>query len=126
MATLLDWERALENTDGSEDLLLELAEMFIEECPDMMREVHAAVDAGDASALQLAAHTLKGSVRIFAMEPAVEAARRLEEMGASGDLSDAGDGWSALKLEIDRLTAALADKTSQGTASRGTASRGTE
>jgi len=118
MATLLDWERALENTDGSEDLLLELAEMFIAECPEMMREVRSAINAGDASALQLAAHTLKGSVRIFAMATAVEAARRLEEMGASGDLSDADAGWNTLRLEVDRLTAALADKAA-GTASRG-------
>ena len=114
MATLVDWDRALENTDGSEDLLLELAEMFIEECPEMMREVRVAIDAGDAPALQLAAHTLKGSVRIFAMAAAVQAARRLEEVGASGDLSDADDGWSALRQEVDRLTAALADRISQG------------
>jgi HPt (histidine-containing phosphotransfer) domain-containing protein len=113
MATLLDWDRALENTDGSEDLLLELAGMFIEECPEMMRQVRAAIDAGDASALQRAAHTLKGSARIFAMAPAVAAAWRLEAMGADGDLADADEGWNALRLEIDRLTAALADKTSQ-------------
>ncbi|CAN7580281.1 Hpt domain-containing protein [Phenylobacterium sp. LjRoot219] len=113
MATLLDWERALENTDGSEDLLIELAEMFIEECPEMMRAVRTAIDADDAPALQRAAHTLKGSVRIFAMAPAVEAARRLEEMGAAGDLSDADADWNALRLEIDRLTAALAEKTSR-------------
>lgn len=115
MATLLDWERALENTDGSEDLLIELAEMFIEGCPEMMRAVRTAIDADDAPALQRAAHTLKGSVRIFAMAPAVEAARRLEEMGAAGDLSDADADadWNALRLEIDRLTAALAEKTSR-------------
>lgn len=115
MTTLLDWERALENTDGSEDLLIELAEMFIEECPELMSQLRAAIDAGQASELQRAAHTLKGSVRIFATAPAVEAARRLEEMGSAGDLSDAEDGWSTLRLEIDRLTAALADKISQRT-----------
>jgi HPt (histidine-containing phosphotransfer) domain-containing protein len=115
MATLLDWERALENTDGSEELLIELAGMFIEECPEMMRQVRAAIDACDAPALQRAAHTLKGSARIFAMAPAVEAARRLEAMGADEDLSGADDGWNALRLEIDRLTAALADETSQRT-----------
>jgi histidine phosphotransfer protein HptB len=113
MATLLDWERALENTDGSEDLLIELAEMFIEECPEMMRAVRTAIDTRDAPALQRAAHTLKGSVRIFAMASAVEAARRLEEMGASGDLSDSDVDWNALRLEIDRLTAALAEKASR-------------
>lgn len=115
MTTLLDWERALENADGSEELLLELAGLFIEECPEMMRQVRAAIDAGDALALQRTAHSLKGSARIFAMGSATEAAHRLELMGAAGDLSGADDGWGALRLEIDRLTAALADKTSQQT-----------
>jgi HPt (histidine-containing phosphotransfer) domain-containing protein len=113
MAILLNWERALEHADGSEELLLELAGLFIEECPEMMRQVRAAIDAGDTPALQRAAHSLKGSVRIFAMPTATEAARRLEVIGAKGDLSRADDAWTALRLEIDRLTAALADKTSQ-------------
>ncbi|CAN7442589.1 Hpt domain-containing protein [Phenylobacterium sp. LjRoot225] len=115
MATVLDWDRALENVDGSEDLLIELAGLFIEECPEMMRQVRAAIDAGDGLALQRAAHSLKGSARIFATAAATEAARRLEVMGAGGDLSGADGGWNALRLEIDRLTAALADKTSQQT-----------
>ena len=115
MAALLDWERALENADGSEELLIELAGLFIDECPEMMRQVGAAIEAGDALALQRAAHSLKGSVRIFAMATAIEAARRLEIMGAEGDLSGADDGWNALRREIDRLMAALADKTSQQT-----------
>jgi HPt (histidine-containing phosphotransfer) domain-containing protein len=113
MATLLDWDRALENADGSEELLIELAGLFIEECPEMMRQVRAAIDADDAPALQRAAHSLKGSARIFATAPASEAARRLEMIGAAGDLSGAEDGWTALSGEIDRLTAALADKISQ-------------
>jgi len=115
MATVLDWERALENVDGSEDLLTELAGLFIEECPEMMRQVRGAIDAGDAPALQRAAHSLKGSARIFATAAATEAARRLEMMGAEGDLSGANDGWNALRVEINSLTTALADKTSQPT-----------
>jgi len=113
MATLLDWEGALENVDGSEELLIELAEVFIEECPEMMRQIRAAINERDASALQRTAHSLKGSARLFAAAATSEAASRLETMGANGDLSGADDGWTALRVEVDRLMAALAEKTDQ-------------
>lgn len=111
MATSLDWERALENADGSEDLLIELAGVFIEECPEMMRQVRAAIDARDAPALQRTAHSLKGSARIFAAADASQAALRLETMGANGELSGADDGWTMLAVEVERLMAALGERT---------------
>ena len=113
MATLLNWERALENADGSEELLIELAGVFIEECPEMMRQIRAAIDACDAPALQRTAHSLKGSARIFAAAAASEAAMRLEAMGADGDLLGAADGWTVLGAEVERLIAALAERTNQ-------------
>jgi hypothetical protein len=70
----LDWEKALQNTDGSEELLIELAGVFLDECPEMMRQIRASIDAGDAPGLQLAAHSLKGSARIFAAPPVTDAA----------------------------------------------------
>lgn len=113
MAALLDWERALENVDGSEELLIELAGVFIEECPEMMRQIRAAIDERDAPALQRTAHSLKGSARIFAAAAASEAALRLETMGADGDLSGAEDAWTALSAEVERLVAALAERIDQ-------------
>ena len=113
MATVLDWERALENTDGSEELLLELAGVFLEECPKMMRQIKAAIDERDAPGLQLAAHSLKGSVRIFAASAATDAALALENIGTSGDLSGAEDRRVALSQEIDRLKAILAERSGE-------------
>lgn len=110
MATLLDWKKALENTDGSEELLIELAGVFVEECPEMMRQIRAAIDRRDAPALQRTAHSLKGSARIFAAAAVSEAALWLETMGADGDLSGAGDGWTTLAHEVERLMAALGER----------------
>ena len=110
MTACVDWRKALENADGSEELLMELIEVFNEEYPDMMRQVRAAIDAGDAVALRRTAHNLKGSARIFGAEPTTEVAQRLETMGADGDLGGAEACWSELSLEVDLLAAALAER----------------
>lgn len=113
MIKLLDWERALENADGSEELLIELAKVFIESCPEMMRQVRDAVDRGDAQSLQRAAHNIKGSARVFASGGAMEEAMRLESMGADGDLSAARQSLAILENEVTQLTEALGQKISQ-------------
>ncbi|WP_176592245.1 Hpt domain-containing protein [Sphingobium sp. EM0848] len=110
MSTLLDWTRALQNADGDEDLLIELAGVFIDEGPEMMRQVRAAIDVRDARELQRAAHSLKGTAHIFAASAATDAAFRLEAMGAEGDLKDVEDAWVILRFEFDGLLAALKAK----------------
>ena len=57
--------------------------------------------------MQLAAHSLKGSVANFAAAAAVAAALRLEIMGHDGDLSHAGEAVAALEREIDLLIPVL-------------------
>lgn len=110
MTMFLDWERAIANADGSEELLTELAGVFIENCPDMLRQIRAAIVESNAAELERAAHNFRGSARIFAAGPATEAALRLEIMGAEADFSKANEGWIALSGEVDRLMTALADK----------------
>ncbi|NWK96190.1 hypothetical protein DM806_10980 [Sphingobium lactosutens] len=107
MSTLLDWTRALQNADGDEELLIELANVFIDEGAEMMRQVRAAIDSRNASELQRTAHSLKGSAKIFAASAATDAALRLEVMGAEGNFKDAPDGWAILQFEINGLLAAL-------------------
>ena len=105
----LDWAKALENVDGSEELLLELAKLFIETKSDMMAQISTAIADFDAASLHRAAHNLKGSARIFAAGEAVDQAMRLEVMGADGDLRNAAESFSALERTIDQLTTALAE-----------------
>ncbi|AEG51110.1 Hpt domain protein [Sphingobium chlorophenolicum L-1] len=107
MSTLLDWAKALQNADGDEGLLIELAGVFIDECPEMMRQVRAAIDRRDARELRRAAHSLKGSAHIFAASEAGAAAFRLEEMGADGNFRDVEDGWTLLRFEVEGLLSEL-------------------
>jgi HPt (histidine-containing phosphotransfer) domain-containing protein len=49
------------------------------------------------------AHTIKGSVSIFAAGKATNAASRLEQIGKSNDLSQADEAVEALTQELARL-----------------------
>jgi HPt (histidine-containing phosphotransfer) domain-containing protein len=60
------------------------------------------MSTGDAGALQRAAHSLKGSAGNFD-DQAGAAARRLEEIGRSGDLTEASSACAELEAVMARL-----------------------
>jgi signal transduction histidine kinase/HPt (histidine-containing phosphotransfer) domain-containing protein len=103
-----DQEEALAHVDGDRELLAELAEIFRNECPRLLNDVRRAVVAGDAKALERAAHALKGSVTNFRADSAFQAAFSLEVMAREGRLDDAGQRLAELDFELEQLVAALA------------------
>ncbi|QDU88676.1 Signal transduction histidine-protein kinase BarA [Pirellulimonas nuda] len=102
-----DRAEALLNVGGSDDFLKEMIELFLVECPKQMTAVEAAHTSGKPAALMEAAHTLKGSVSMFAANEATAAARRVEKMGRTGDLDDYDAAWADLQSRIAELVAAL-------------------
>jgi two-component system, sensor histidine kinase and response regulator len=88
-------------------LLREIVRLFLADCPRRLAGIKEAVRRGDAEALRIEAHTLKGSVGNFAAKQAFAAAQRLEIMGRDGDLTKAGEARMALESELARLTEAL-------------------
>jgi PAS domain S-box-containing protein len=105
---VLDFKAALEHVAGDTDLLRELAGVFVAEAPKMMAALHDAVAAHDAARLRRAAHTLKGAASTFGARAALEAARRLELIGISGDLTGAPAAYDELRQELDHLLRVLA------------------
>jgi two-component system, sensor histidine kinase and response regulator len=110
-AAPLDWEEARNRIGGSQEVLLDLAELFLEECPKMMAQIRAAIDAGAHADLRRTAHTLKGSAAVFVAQPTEEAAQRLETMGETGSLEGVEEAWTALERETERLVPALREHT---------------
>ncbi|WP_081426739.1 response regulator [Sorangium cellulosum] len=105
---MFDRTRALERTGGDADLLRELAEVFLEECPRWMADIDEAVTAGDARKLQRAAHSLKGGVDSFGARGAFEAAFALEKMARTNELGSLAEAQFALRAQIERLIPELA------------------
>jgi len=106
---ILDRDKIMEQTGANEETLKEIVELFNTESIKLMKRIQDAITNEDASGLQRAAHTLKGSIRIFgAGRPAV-AAGRLETMGRDKNLADAKEALQVLVEEIQRLKPLLND-----------------
>lgn len=100
---MLDKEVALERVGGDEDLLQEVARLFLSDCSRAMTEIRTAIDTGDAKRLEREAHSLKGSVSNFGAGPVVAAARDLEMMGRLGNLATAIHSYQRLETSLSAL-----------------------
>ena len=88
-AERFDPAEVLERVGNDRELLAQLVETFADQLPAMLSAVRSAVQAGDAAAVQRAAHALKGSAGIFGDGQTTQAAFDLEQMGRDGDLAHA-------------------------------------
>ena len=102
-----DLSAALERVGGDEELLKEIAGLFLEDAQKSMALIRAAIDESDEMALQRSDHSLKGSVANFGAEEAVEAAFQLEKMGVDGKLEGASDAFRVLDSEMQKVCEGL-------------------
>jgi PAS domain S-box-containing protein len=104
----LDLAAALKAVGGDEDILRELAELFLTASPRWLEELRAAVGRKDVAAVRRVAHTMKGSLGQLGAGAAHAAAERLETMGLGQDLAGAAEACAALEGEVGRLAPVLA------------------
>jgi CheY-like chemotaxis protein/HPt (histidine-containing phosphotransfer) domain-containing protein len=97
----------LDRLDGDRDLLSELAELFLEDCPARKAALAAAVRGRDGHALEAVAHLFRGSVSIFGAEAARAAALSLETMGHEDTWDGVEETAAVLTGEVERLESAL-------------------
>ncbi len=99
----LDVDGALDRLGGDRALLAELAGLFREEGPRLLGEAEQALAAGDAAALQNAAHQLKGLLAQFCAAKAREAAWQLELEARRADLLAAAPRLEALRQRLGEV-----------------------
>jgi signal transduction histidine kinase/DNA-binding response OmpR family regulator/HPt (histidine-containing phosphotransfer) domain-containing protein len=116
----LDWEGALKNLEGDEELLLELADMFLEQCPPTMAAIEDAISKQAAQELQRAAHSLKGSARVIGGSAAAAAALQLENIGRDAQLEAAASAFRALEVKVAELKEKLHSSASKSALSEST------
>jgi HPt (histidine-containing phosphotransfer) domain-containing protein len=93
--------------DNDPQLLRDLVDLFLEECPRLVDEIRVALDRKDAKVLQRSAHSLKGSTGNLAAKMASEAALKLERLAQAGNLVDAENVLRELECQLERLKPAL-------------------
>lgn len=106
-AGVIDVAKALALCGGDEARLSVLADTLWEEANEIIQQLHCAAETYDTPTFKRGAHTLKGSAAVFGAEEVVEAARRLEVMGAGDDLSQIAEPLATLDAAVARLLAAL-------------------
>jgi PAS domain S-box-containing protein len=92
---------------GDEDLMRDVAHLFVEDCRERLEAIKSAIDRMDADLLRKEAHTLKGSAANVSADELSEAARVLESMGAAKALEGADAAWRRLSETADRTVRAL-------------------
>ncbi|HEY6569849.1 MAG TPA: Hpt domain-containing protein [Candidatus Limnocylindrales bacterium] len=85
----------------------ELVDTFLAEAPGFMSAIDGAVAAGDAGALLVPAHTLKGNASTIGAGRLAEISRTLEERARRGDLDGAGSDAAAARAELAHVVTAL-------------------
>src|SRR5215210_5294584 len=99
--------RGLQNDDEA-DIVAELAGMFLEDARSGLQTVEEALQKGDAPTIETVAHKLKGGSGNIGAGGLVGLFTRLEEMGASGDLSAGFELLERLQEELGKVDLALA------------------
>src|SRR5690349_21223415 len=84
----LDKGLALSRAGGDEELLRELAALFLDDYPRVLEELKNAITARSAADIEHHAHSLKGSVSNFGAPAVVAAALALEQQGRNQALAE--------------------------------------
>lgn len=105
---MLDREVALSRVGGDQELLSEIAVLFLSEYPGQLAALSAAIEAGNATAVERAAHAIKGSMATFGAQPAVQAALQIEQAGRASNLSGVAELLANLQSRLETLHSELA------------------
>lgn len=103
MSNMFDEKGLLERVDGDLGFLDETVQMLESDGQSLMREVRAALAAGDAPAVGRVAHTLKGMISNFCSPAAQACALEVEKAGKAGDLAAAAPAVDALERQLQAL-----------------------
>ncbi len=71
---------------SGEDFINELIDAFLEDAPDMIHQMQAAVKAGDVESLRRNAHSLKSNANTFGALDLASLAKELELMARENNL----------------------------------------
>jgi len=94
---------ALESVDGDQNLLSDVIEVYLNECPRLVQELGEAIETKDFKAVQRTAHTIKGSSRIFGNSALIESARKMEERGRDEHLEECEEDREQLEIIAQNL-----------------------
>ncbi|WP_197443596.1 response regulator [Maioricimonas rarisocia] len=106
---LVDWEIALENMDGDDEILQEVIQETIEETPELLAQLKHAAANGDGDEVGRLAHTIKSAGQTFAADRLSQQAEELETPAPSAQ----PDGADPRIRELIQTTTAFLEELRQ-------------
>ncbi len=108
-ALTFDCDAALGNVPGGLDVLRELVEIFLDECPKILADLRQGLAERDPSSVRRAAHTLKSSSRIIVATTLADATARIEQLAADSALTDVDECFPGLETAATEACSAIRD-----------------
>lgn len=99
--------RALARLGGDEDLLKELATMYLEDIPLLLKHLHESLESSEFSEAARHAHSIAGLSSNFDADKCVALARQIESECPNGDQPALTNLAGTLQREIDHLNEEL-------------------
>ena len=106
-SSIFDPQTALDRTDGDQELLREILELFRGQADLLRPQITAALARRDGLALERAAHSLKGAAGNISAEQVRAICLRLEQAGRDKDWAEASAAGAELALALPCLESAL-------------------
>ncbi|MDQ3069983.1 MAG: ATP-binding protein [Acidobacteriota bacterium] len=103
----VDHDALMRRLGGDAELLTDVVQLFLAECPVRLSEIRDAVAAGDRDQIRFTAHALKGAAGNLSATALAAAAGALEQLGVDGDIHAAAEASHRVMVEADRTTAYL-------------------
>ena len=107
-------QNLVELDDGAFGLVAEMTDLFRDDTPRRLRDIHAALDAGDAEALSRSAHALKGGAGAIGARVLRSLAAELEALGRGGSAVAPADTRERLEVAFQEALTALEAYARQG------------
>jgi HPt (histidine-containing phosphotransfer) domain-containing protein len=111
-ANILGQLEALGSASG-EDLVAELATMFVADADVQLTEMHRALDVADAVAVARSAHNLSGASATLGATDLASLCATLESQSAEGNLSNGEPLLEAVESELEAVHSAFALRKTQ-------------
>ena len=99
---ILNWEEIISRL-GDEELISEIVPIFLKDNKERLEMLAKAVKAGDAKAIKLYAHAVRGAGRNFGAKQLSDVAYRLECAGRENDVQAAVPIFNELKAKLGKV-----------------------
>ena len=106
----VDMDRMMDLTDGNNDSLRELVEMYFNQTNKQVAQMQAAIREGKPEDLRRVAHSCAGASATLGMTHLVPKLREMEKLGAAGSLTGAAEICDSAVAEYHRIREFLKSK----------------